>query len=130
MFATIGTFLFGLFGKKVEIGAAKTAGIVALIVAAVIAILIFFAIHDHNIIKNHDARQAAEVSNAVIGADRYAGENMTARDQDFSNSQAGVSGAISNAVSAKPDEVKKPVGPASQSYYDELRRQKQKGENR
>jgi hypothetical protein len=124
-FLTIGTFLFGLFGKKgVSDKAAKAVGIGALVALAVLGIVLFFVIHDHNVIKNHDARQEAKVQTAVVGADRYAGERKEARDQDFGNSQAGVSAAISNAAAAHPAEVKKPVGPASQSYYDELRRQK------
>lgn len=124
MFVTVGTFIFGLFGKKATDKAARLAGIGALVAAAVLAIVLFFAIHDHNVIKNHDARQEAKVNNAVIGADRYAGERKEARDQDFSNSQADLGNAIGNAAAAHPAEVKKPVGPASQSYYDELRRQK------
>jgi hypothetical protein len=128
---TIGSSLFGLFGKKgVSDKAAKAMGIGALVALVAIGIALFFVIHDHNIIKNHDAKQEAKVQTAVVGADRYAGERKDARDQDFGNSQAGVSGAISNAAAAHPAEVKKPVGPASQSYYDELRRQKQKGKHK
>ena len=124
---TIGTFLFGLFGKKPSTDkAANLAGIAALAGLALGLIVLFFVIHDHNVIKNHDARQDAEVANAVVTADRYAGENMAARDRNFENSQAAVNSAISNAVAADPTRAKQPVGPASQSYYDELRRQKGK----
>lgn len=125
MFITIGTALAGLFGKTaISERTAKLLGIASLAVVAVIAIVLFFVIHDHNVIKNHDARADADVANAVVSADRYAGDQKQARDQDFSNSQAAVNAAISNAVSADPVKTKQPVGPASQSYYDELRRQK------
>jgi hypothetical protein len=122
---TIGSSLFGLFGKKgVSDKAARAMGIGALVALVAIGIALFFVIHDHNVIKNHDAKQEAKVQTAVVGADRYAGERKDARDQDFTNSQGNVSAAVNNAVAAHPAEVKKPVGPASQAYYDELRRQK------
>jgi amino acid transporter len=130
---TIGSSLFGLFGKKVTAGTAKVAGIAALIALAVLGVVLFFVIHDHNVIKNHDAGINAKVSNAVVGADRYAGDQKAARDQTFSNSQAEIGNAVGKAAVAHPAEVKKPVGPASQSYYDELRRQqkqKQKGKHK
>lgn len=131
---TIGSSLFGLFGKKgVTDKAAKAMGIGALVALAVLGIVLFFVIHDHNVIKNHDNAINAKVSNAVVGADRYAGERKDARDQTFSNSQAEIGNAIGSAVAAKPAEAKKPVGPASQGYYDELRRQqklKQKGKHK
>jgi hypothetical protein len=129
---TIGSSLFGLFGKKVTDKTAKAVGIGALVALAAALIALFFVIHDHNVIKNHDAGQEAKVQTAVVGADRYAGDQKQARDQDFANSQASVGNAIGTAVAAHPDEVKKPVGPASQSYYDELRRQKaaKKGSHR
>ena len=124
-FVTIGTFLFGLFGKKPSTDkAASLAGIAALVALAAVAIALFFVIHDHNVIKNHDARQDAEVSNAVISADRYAGDQKQARDQEYANSSAAVNAAVSNAVIAAPAETKKPVGKATQAYYDELRRQR------
>jgi hypothetical protein len=124
-FITIGTFLFGLFGKKPSTDkAANAVGIGALVALAAVLIALFFVIHDHNVIKNHDAGENAKISNATVTADRYAGERKDVRDQDFGNSQAGVSAAITNAQQQHPAEVKKPVGPASQSYYDELRRQK------
>lgn len=124
---TIGSSLLGLFGKKgVSDKAAKAVGIGALVALATVAIALFFWIHDHNVIKNHDARQEAKVQTAVVGADRYAGERKEERDRTFTNSQADLSSAISNAVAAAPEQARKPVGPASQSYYDELRRQKGK----
>jgi uncharacterized membrane protein len=128
---TIGSSLFGLFGKKgVSDKAAKAMGIGALVAIVAIGIALFFVIHDHNVIKNHDAKQEAKVQTAVVGADRYAGERKEARDQTFANSQADLGTAVNNAVAAHPAEAKKPVGPASQSYYDELRRQKQKGKHK
>lgn len=123
MFITIGTFLFGLFGKKATDKAARLAGIAALVGAAIIAVLIFFAVHDHNVIKNHDARQDAKTNKAVIVADRDAGRKKDVRDQGFTNSQAEIGSAVSNAVAAAPEQAKRPVGPASKAYYDELRRQ-------
>jgi hypothetical protein len=131
-FLTIGTFLFGLFGKKgVSDKAAKAVGIGALVALAAIAIALFFVIHDHKVIANHDNAINAKVANKVVAADRAAGDKKVARDQSFTDSQAGVNSAVANAVAAKPELVKKPVGPASQGYYDELRRQqKQKGKRK
>jgi amino acid transporter len=125
MFVTIGTALFGLFGKQATAKAAKAVGIGALAALVVIGIALFFVIHDHNVIKNHDAGVNAQVANSVVAADRDAGAKKEARDQDFGNSQAAVTAAVNNAVAAAPAEAKKPVGPASQSYYKELRRQQQ-----
>lgn len=122
-FLTIGTFLFGLFGKKVSDKAAKVAGIAALVALVVLGIVLFFVIHDHNVIKNHDNGINAKVANKVVAADRVAGDKKDARDQSFRESQAAVGSAVSNAVSASPEKAKQPVGPASQGYYDELRRQ-------
>lgn len=127
----IGSSLFGLFGKKgVSDKAASLAGIAALVVLAGIGIALFFVIHDHNVINNHDNKVNAQVANKVVAADRDAGIKKEARDQDFGNSQSAVNNAVSNAVAAHPQEAKKPVGPASQSYYDELRRQKAKGKHK
>lgn len=121
---TIGSTLFGLFGKKVTDKTAKLAGIAALVALVVLGIVLFFVIHDHNVIKNHDAKANAKVANEVVAADRDAGAKKEARDSSYANSQAGVTAAVSNATAAHPGEVKKPVGPASQAYYDELRRQR------
>jgi hypothetical protein len=125
-FITIGTFLLGLFGKK---GAtdktANAVGIGALIGLAAIAIALFFLIHDHNVIKNHDNAINAKVANKVVAADRDAGNKKIVRDQTFANSQGDLGNAVGAAVAAHPAEVKRPVGPASQAYYDELRRQKE-----
>lgn len=124
-FITIGTFLFGLFGKKPSTDkAANAVGIGALVALVAIGIALFFVIHDHNVIKNHDNKVNAQVANKTVAADRYAGDLKQTRDQDFGNSQAAIGNAVGATVAAKPEEVKKPVGPASQSYYDELRRQK------
>jgi hypothetical protein len=123
-FLTIGTFLFGLFGKKgVSDKAAKAVGIGALVALAVLGIVLFFVIHDHNVIKNHDNGINAKVANKVIAADRVAGDKKDARDAGFQQSQAAVGSAVANAVAASPEKAKQPVGPASQGYYDELRRQ-------
>jgi hypothetical protein len=97
--------------------------------ALLLAILIFAAvkIHDHRVIAAHDAGQSAVVANAVIGADRYATQQKDTRDQTFANSQTAIGNAVGNAVAANPAKVKQPVGPASQSYYDELRKQQRGG---
>lgn len=120
---TIGSTLFGLFGKKVTDTTAKLAGIAALVALAAIGIALFFVIHDHKIIANHDNKINAQVANKVVAADRDAGAKKTVRDQDFGNSQAALGNAVGSAVSASPEKAKQPVGPASQAYYDELRRQ-------
>ena len=126
MFITIGTFLAGLVGKGVTERTAKVLGIGALAVGAILAFLIWLAIHDANVADDALDEQDAAINAAVIGADRYAGERKDERDSDFANSQSDVSQAINNAVRNDPAAASKPVGPASQSYYDELRRQREK----
>lgn len=126
MFISIGTALVGLFGKQVSDKAARLIGIASLIFVLIAAFLTWLAIHDHNVRSDALDDQDATINAAVIGADRYAGNQMIARDQDFANSQSDLGNAISNAVTADPEHGTRPVGPASQSYYDELRRQKGK----
>jgi creatinine amidohydrolase/Fe(II)-dependent formamide hydrolase-like protein len=129
MLIMIGSTLAGLFGKGVTEKAARLIGIGTLIFAAVAAFLIWLAIHDSNVADDALDEQDAQINAAVIEADRYAGNQMEARDRDFANSQGEIGNAIGNATAADPAKGKRPVGPASQSYYDELRRQ-QREKNR
>lgn len=81
------------------------------------------AAYNAHIIGKHDAKQNAAVANAVIGADRSAAQQKQARDAAQANSDASIANAVGNAVASNPAAAREPVGPASQAYYDELRRQ-------
>lgn len=123
MLIMIGSTLAGLFGKGVTDKAARLIGIGTLIFAAVAAFLIWLAIHDANVADNALDEQDAEINAAVIDADRAAGENKVERDRDFANSQGEIGNAVAGAKAADPAKGQRPVGSASQAYYDELRRQ-------
>jgi hypothetical protein len=131
MFIAIGTTLLGLIGKKGVSGkAARMVGIGALAVGVVLVFLLWLAIHDANVRDDALDDQDAEINAAVIGADRAATAAQDQRDANFANSQGGIDNAVDAAVAGKPAETRKPVGPASQSYYDELRRQREREKRR
>lgn len=123
MFISTGVFLAGLFGKHVSVKAAKAIGIGTFIVAAIAAFLIGKAIYDANVIDDYQDKRDAEIAKGVVNADREATRKQDQRDLAFRESQDGIKAAAENAVAADPEKGKRPVGPASQSYYDELRRQ-------
>ena len=125
-FISIGAALAGLFGKQVSDKAARLIGIGTPLAVLIAAFFIWLAIHDHDVANDALDKQDATINAAVIEADRYAGNQMANRERDFGNSQSDLGNAIGNAVAADPEHGKRPVGPASQSYYDELRRQKGK----
>lgn len=130
MFITTGLFLSGLFGKTVSDKAAKVIGIGALILVALIAGSIWLSIRDSNLIDRHDAEQEAEMTNAVLAAERKANAEKQMRDQVFELGQDNITASIGNAVAADPVATRKPVGPASQAYYDTLRREQQAKEKK
>lgn len=125
MLTAIGLFLPGLFGKVISDKAARLLGIGLLVLAALAAVLISLAAHDSNLIDRHDAEQGAEIANGIIVADRDATAKQDERDAAFQQGQDKIDAGIDNAVAAAPIEARKPVGPASQSYYDTLRREQQ-----
>lgn len=127
MFVAIGSALLGLVGRKDGTTAKlqSAVGIAALIGFAVIAFLIWLAVHDSNVRDEALDEQDAVVNAAVIGADRSATAAQDKRDKEFADSQAGIKNSVSNAVAADPAGAKKPVGPASRAYYEELRRQQE-----
>lgn len=127
MLIAIGTTLLGWMGKS---GGAtdklkRVVGVGAVIVIAVIAFIIWLAIHDSNVRDEALDDQDAIVNAAVIDADRSATAAQDQRESDFGNSQGGIENAVDNARAKQPAEVKKPVGPASRAYYEELRRQQE-----
>lgn len=128
MFIAIGSALLGLVGKSAATAKLQRAvGIGALVVAGILAFLLWLAIHDHGIRKDALDDQDAEINAAVIGADREATAKQDKREGEFANSQGGISDAVDKAKADKPAEAKRPVGPASKAYYDELRRQQAEG---
>jgi hypothetical protein len=126
MFVSTGLFLARLVGKPfIGQKAARLVGVAALVLAAVAAFLIWLAVHDSNVIDAHDSEREAKINAGVIVADRTATAAQDERDEVFANSQILIDTGISNAVAAAPVETRKPVGPASQSYFDTLRREQQ-----
>lgn len=124
MFIAIGSALLGLVGKNTATaGLQRAVGIGALVVTAVLGFLLWLAIHDAGVRDEALDDQDAVVNAAVIGADREATAKQDKREGEFANSQGGIGDAVDKAKAEKPAEAKKPVGPASKAYYDELRRQ-------
>lgn len=97
---------------------------VGLIASAIVTLVLVFNVakcaYDRSIISTHDSSRDATIANSTLGADRAADAAQANRTAAYQNSAAAIDAGVSNAVAAHPQQVKQPVGPASQAYYDNL----------
>lgn len=124
MFASIGAMLAGLIGKKVGGTAAKAIGIVAAGVLLGSLLAIGKCAYDGRLISNYENGVQADLERGAREAEHEADRAEAARSEDFRTSQGGLDAAARTAEQADPEGAARPVGPSSQSYYDELRRQR------
>lgn len=96
-----------------------------LIAAGVAAFVAWLAIHDRGVVKAHDAKAAATTARAVTRADRAAIAADAQREVQRQADSAETRRAIDNAVHAKPEDVRRPAGPAVRAAADSLRRRQQ-----
>lgn len=85
MFVTIGTFLFGLIGKKAAAGPAKALGIGALVAVLVLSLGLAKCAYDRSIIGAHDAKRDAATAKADRKADAKAAEERRTDDARITN---------------------------------------------
>lgn len=97
---------------------AKAAGIGFAVVVAILLIVGLKTCYDQGVIDDHEAQRTA----ATLKAQQMADEDERVRQQAADNRADAIEGAIQNAVTAHPEEVRKDAGPATRAALDELRR--------
>lgn len=116
----VGAFIPGLFGKQIGGGLAKVLG-VAILIPAVLGLLFLakFA-YDRSVINNYESGVTAVVANKTLAADRAADVATANEINEFRNEQDRLEDAANEAARRDPVNSAKPLGPVSQSYYDNL----------
>lgn len=120
LLATIGGFIPGLFGKQIPFKIAKVAGIGILIFVVIAILSLGKCAYDKSIIDEHETEQRAESAEAALAAERQADEDTAGEIADLESENKTLTDAVKEAERAEPAKTKAPVGPASQSYYDNL----------
>lgn len=118
--ASIGSFLPGLFGKTLSYGAAKIVGFIILAVVLIGVLGLGKCAYDASVINAHESKDKAEKAQRQLEADRKADEVISNKAAAFDESQRNISEAGEAAKRADPIGAASPVGPVSQSYYDNL----------
>lgn len=117
--------LIALFGRLgLSAGLSRVLGFVVpvLLVALLIgAVALWFHHHDKQVIENHDAIQAAQVTKAELEAERTAEANDAVRQQDRQDKTADLN-AARDAAPAGGD-----AGPKTRAVLGKLREQQAKG---
>jgi Flp pilus assembly protein CpaB len=122
-------WVFALFrGKSSTAANIILAVLVAL--AALAAIVIWFARHDATVIADHDAAQEAETTKRALGAERSANFNAAVRADEARHYQETLRNVQEAAEKRDPQGAARPVGPVTGSVIDELRRQHSDGPSR
>ena len=120
LLATIGGFIPGLFGKQIPFKIAKVAGIGILIFAVIAILSLGKCAYDKSIIDEHETEQRADSAEAAIEAERTADIETAEEIEALRDEQTVLKDAVKDAERAEPEKTKAAVGPASQSYYDNL----------
>jgi len=123
---SIGAFIPGLFGKKVAEKTAKVLGFLILGLLAAAVLSLGKCAYDASLIEQHEATSRAQKAERQLEADRRANEEGEQAKRDLEETQRQLDDATSEAARRDPEGAAKEVGPVSQSYYDTLRRQKEK----
>ncbi len=120
LLATIGGFIPGLFGKQIPFKIAKVAGIGILIVAVIALLSLGKCAYDQSVIEDHETEQRAESAETALESERQADLDTAEEIADLKDETATLEQAVKDAERAQPEKTKAAVGPASQSYYDNL----------
>lgn len=120
LLATIGGFLPGLFGKQIPYKMAKVAGIGILIVVVIAILSLGRCAYDQSVIDEYQTEQRAESAEAALEAERQADKATADEIADLRDETETLEKAVAEAERNEPAKTKAPVGPASQSYYDNL----------
>lgn len=126
---SVGMWVAGLFGKTPAAKVARRIGIgvtvVGLLLAGSLAIWYGIKMHDAGVVTQYQDRRDAAVANASLEADREAAVNATARADAADALNQNLTDALANATAADPQHGQTSVGPVTDSYYDQMRRERQ-----
>ena len=123
--AGIGGSVAKLFGfSQVKSKAAKIIGSAALIVAVVALFSLGKCAYDRSVVNEYQTEQRAVDAETALNADFIADQAERKRWADMEAENARMEEAASAAARADPVGAAKPVGPVSQSYYDNLPQKK------
>jgi Flp pilus assembly protein CpaB len=125
-----GSILSWLAFKGVKSSVVEILLIVALAVAALVAVVVWFNWHDATVIADHDAAQEAETTKRALGAERSANFNAAVRADEARRNQETLRNVQEAAEKRDPQGAARPVGPVTGSVIDELRRQHSDGPSR
>lgn len=118
--ATIGGFIPGLFGKQISFKFAKVAGIAVIVVGLIALLSLGRCAYDQSVIEDHETEQRAESAETALESERQADLDTAEEIADLKDETAALEQAVKDAERAQPEKAKAAVGPASQSYYDNL----------
>lgn len=125
---SVGMWVAGLFGKTPTAAAARKLGGAVVIVGIVLlaALLIWGGIkmHDAGVVEQYQDRRDAAVANATLEADREAAVNASARAEAAEAQNANLTDALANATRDDPNHGQTTVGPVTDSYYEQMRRER------
>lgn len=124
--ASIGSFLPGLFGKQISFKAAKIVGGILLALLLVAILGIGKCSYDKSVVNTYVVEHDAEAAKKTLAADRAADAAVENKAAQFDEVQAKLEEVTRDAAKADPVAAGTKVGPVTSSYYDELRRQKEK----
>lgn len=123
MLVSLGAFLPGLIGKTVSTKLAKGLGVVMLIVLALAVLSLGKYAYDKSLIADHESDARARRAEATLRADRKADEAVANQAAELVETQQALEQAQQVVEREQPVEAAKTVGPATQSYYDTLRKE-------
>lgn len=120
LIATLGSFVPGLFGRKLTFKTAKIVGALMLVGLTVAILSIGKCSYDRSVIAQHEAEVDTAAAKLELEADRAADADNEKLRQEFANSQERLEKATAEAERADPANAGKSVGPVTQSYFDNL----------
>lgn len=126
LIASVGSFLPGLFGKKLSFKAAKIAGFVVLAILLAATLSLGKCAYDASVVNDYEVRHDAEAAKKTLEADRAADDAIANKAAQFDETQAKLDEAMRNAAQADPKGAATAVGPVTKSYYDNLPRKDRK----
>lgn len=120
LIATVGGFIPALFGKRPKFEVAKVLGVVILVVAGIVLLGLGKCAYDKSIINAHESERKVKAAEKQLEADRAADAETARQIEEFQSEQDRLEKAANDAARENPGGAAAPVGPVSQSYYDNL----------